>query len=307
MPPGRSVPSRLTALAATSMLAIAGFVQAATVAAATTADTVFDPASLRAALRERLRDPTLAPDGRAAFVVTDRAVIEPALDRALRFIDLTPPLSAATRERAERSAITYYRLALGEGAGLRALQTRIAAAFAQPEAAVERIANQPGLVVTLDLGWLPGPLSYASGQGYHVERTTDVFDGYAPSTRLIAGKLADAQMRWPDATQIRLHVRHPYYGRVADYRIVYTLRDGRGATIGRVRTDATRAVGLVSPMEATIENGDLSPYLNGQRSLFVRCEPKSISRGRYNVTPGDAARTVACESSAAMPAANTAP
>ena len=66
---------------------------------------------------------------------------------------------------------------------------------------MERIANQPGLVVTLDLGWLPGPLSHASGQGYHIERTTDVFDGYAPSTRLIAGKLADAQMRWPDATR----------------------------------------------------------------------------------------------------------
>ena len=227
-----------TALAATGILAVATLAQAATVAAATTADAVFDLASLRAALKERLRDPALVPDGRRAFVVTDPAVIEPALDRALRFIDLTPPLSAATRERAERSAITYYRLALGEGAGLRALQTRIAAAFAQPEAAVERIANQPGLVVTLDLGWLPGPLSYTSGQGYHIERTTDVFDGYAPSTRLIAGKLADAQMRWPDATQIRLHVRHPYYGRVADYRIVYTLRDGRGATIGRVRTDS---------------------------------------------------------------------
>ena len=234
-------------------------------------------------------------------------MIEPALDHALRFIDLTPPLSAATRERAERSAITYYRLALGEGAGLRALQTRIAAAFAQPEAAVERIANQPGLVVTLDLGWLPGPLSYASGQGYHVDRTADVFDGYAPSTRLIAGKLADAQMRWPDATQIRLHVRHPYYGRVADYRIVYTLRDGRGAMVGRVRTDATRAVGVVSPMEATVENGDLSPYLNGQRSLFVRCEPKSISRGRYHISPGEVGSTHECKGTWPDTAMNTAP
>jgi len=307
MPAGHHVTARLTALAATGILAVATLAQAATVAAATTADAVFDLASLRAALRERLRDPALVPDGRRAFVVTDPAVIEPALDRALRFIDLTPPLSAATRERAERSAITYYRLALGEGAGLRALQTRIAAAFAQPEAAVERIANQPGLVVTLDLGWLPGPLSYTSGQGYHIERTTDVFDGYAPSTRLIAGKLADAQMRWPDATQIRLHVRHPYYGRVADYRIVYTLRDGRGATIGRVRTDATRAVGLVSPMEATVENGDLSPYLNGQRSLFVRCEPKSISRGRYNISPGEVGSTHECKGTWPDTAMNTAP
>jgi hypothetical protein len=307
MPAGHHVTARLTALAATGILAVATLAQAATVAAATTADAVFDLASLRAALRERLRDPALVPDGRRAFVVTDPAVIEPALDRALRFIDLTPPLSAATRERAERSAITYYRLALGEGAGLRALQTRIAAAFAQPEAAVERIANQPGLVVTLDLGWLPGPLSYTSGQGYHIERTTDVFDGYAPSTRLIAGKLADAQMRWPDATQIRLHVRHPYYGRVADYRIVYTLRDGRGATIGSVRTDATRAVGVVSPMVANVENGDLSPYLNGQRSLFVRCEPKSISRGRYNVTPGDTGRTHECKGTWPDTAMDTAP
>ena len=307
MPAGHHVTARLTALAATGILAVATLAQAATVAAATTADAVFDLASLRAALKERLRDPALVPDGRRAFVVTDPAVIEPALDRALRFIDLTPPLSAATRERAERSAITYYRLALGEGAGLRALQTRIAAAFAQPEAAVERIANQPGLVVTLDLGWLPGPLSYTSGQGYHIERTTDVFDGYAPSTRLIAGKLADAQMRWPDATQIRLHVRHPYYGRVADYRIVYTLRDGRGATIGRVRTDATRAVGLVSPMEATVENGDLSPYLNGQRSLFVRCEPKSISRGRYNISPGEVGSTHECKGTWPDTAMDTAP
>ena len=113
MPPGRSVPSRLTGAAATSMLAIADLLQAATVAAATTADTVFDPASLRAALRERLRDPTLAPTAAPAFVVTDPAVIRPALDRALRFIDLTrhslpprvsAPSAAQSPTTASRSA-----------------------------------------------------------------------------------------------------------------------------------------------------------------------------------------------------------
>lgn len=258
----------------------------AVVPAAATAQANHDVATLRAQLRERLRDPALVPDGRAAFVVTDPDVVEPALDRALKYLDLTPPLSATTRARAESSAVTYYRLALGEGAGLRALQARIEHAFAHPDVAVSHPPNTARPVVTIDLGWPPGPLSYASGRGYHVERTSDFFEGYAPSTPLIARKLADAQAAWPDAAEIRLHLRHPYYGRIADYRIVYQLHDGRGAPVYRVRTDVTRAVGLVSPIEAAVPRGDLTPFLAGQRSLFQRCAPKQLSRNRYNVSHG---------------------
>lgn len=280
---------------------------AALPAAVATAQANNDVATLRAQLRERLRDPALAPDSRAAFVVSDPAVIEPVLDRALRFIDLTPPLSAATRARAESSALTYYRLALGEGAGLRALQTRIEHAFVHPDVTVERPPNAAGPVIAIELGWLPGPLSYASGRSYHIERTPDFFEGYAPSTPLIARKLADAQAASPDAAEIRLHLRHPYYGRVADYRIAYLLRDARGVPVNRVRTDVTRAVGLVSPMEAPVPRGDLTPFLTGQRSLFERCEPKHVSRGRYNVSPGADVLARECKGARADAAGNPAP
>ncbi|MBL8309887.1 MAG: hypothetical protein JNL19_05645 [Burkholderiales bacterium] len=259
-------------------LAVAAMSVATATATPTTPD---DLSSLREALREHLRDPKWSPEGRAAFVVTEQAVIDDVLHRALRYLDLSPPMSAATRHKAAQNAVTYYRLALGEGAGLRALEARVAQRFAHPLTQLD-MTTQPGRVrVTADLGWLPGPLSHRAGEGYHVARTAASFDGAAPATALLARHFQALHRQYPDASSIELRFGHPYYGRVARYRMIYTRsrESTAAAAVGWVRTEAARAVGLVPPFAAPVFADDWAPYVTGGYSLFERCDWQARTPG----------------------------
>ena len=97
--------------------------------------------ALRATLRAHLKNPAFTLDRKAEYVVTDAAVVEPAIDEALRFVDTGKPLSVGELRQCEVAGRPRYRRGL-YAAGLRALEALIASRFAQPRVTEE--ANDNG-------------------------------------------------------------------------------------------------------------------------------------------------------------------
>ena len=73
---------------------------------------------VRAVLREHLKNPEFSLERKPEYVITDPAFIEPVLDQALEYVDLSPPLSRAKLGQVKQSAETYYRLDQRKPAGL---------------------------------------------------------------------------------------------------------------------------------------------------------------------------------------------
>lgn len=253
--------SQVGALAAVALFTLA-------IAGSRAADSMGD---LRAALRAHLGDPRFALDGRRAYVVTDAAVVEPALDYALARVDAAQPIDATRLDRAKALALTGFRNQLARPVGLRALEARIRERFEHPVITRARApGSATGEAVTLDLGWMPGELTprfvgvEMSGQGENFE------DG-RPSTVFMARALAAALREHRQAEQLTLRFLAPRFGKRSEYVLTYRRGGFPDSRRGWVELSTRNAVGLLGPYEVPAHGEDFSPYLGGRFSFYQNC------------------------------------
>ena len=226
---------------------------------------------LRATLREHLRSPQFALERKPEYVITEPAVVEPALDYALRFADPARPPDPAALARLKASAVTGFSHELTRPAGLRALEARIRERFARP--VVTRARNEgssSGEALNLDLGWMPGELSR---RFWGVEMTGhgENFENGKPASAFMARLLAGALREYPDAERVTLKFRSPRFGRRGDYELTYRRGGFPESRHGWVELSSTNAVGLAGPYEVPAIGEDFSPYLDGRFSFYQNC------------------------------------
>lgn len=164
------------------------------------AQPAMDAAAVRQALLEHLKDPRLALDGQAAYVLTDPALLGAALDEALRWHPVGTPVTPAVLASLKQRAGAALRRQMTQPAGLRALERRVRERFAQPVVTRARLPGR-GEVVTVDHGWMPGEL-VSTGFGIELRGEGEGFENFRPSSRFLAGLLADAANAHPQADQL---------------------------------------------------------------------------------------------------------
>ena len=159
---------------------------------------------VRAQLREHLKNPAFALDGKAEYVITDKAYIDAALDNALKYVDLSQPLSPEKLADAKRSAEVYYRNRQSESQGLKALEALIAKRYAKPEATFKTFSGNKGAEwVELDFGWMIGPLT--TSRRYRIAH--DYFESPAAPPEKNAQKRLYFEGRGPATAQLRVRWR----------------------------------------------------------------------------------------------------
>lgn len=261
---------RVETLAALALLALA---IAATGAAGATGATgaADDLGDLRATLRAHLRDPRFALDGRPEYVVTDAAVVEPALDHALARMDATRPLDPTRLERAKALALTAFREQQAATVGLRALEARIRERFAHPVITrVRAPGSAAGEAVTLDLGWMPGELAPRFA-GVEMRGQGENFADGRPSTVFMARTLAAALREHRQAQQLTLRFLAPRFGKRSEYVLTYRRGGFPDSRRGWVQLSTRNAVGLVGPYEVPAHGEDFGPYLAERFSFYQNC------------------------------------
>lgn len=235
-------------------------------------------ADLRVLLREHLRNPEYSLDRKPEYVVTDPAFIEPVLDQALKYlrIDYSRPLSPADLTRAKQNAVTYYKLGLAKPEGLKALEARIAARFAKP-VATSRISpgNPPREAVELDYGWMIGPLTKNTRYGIEHDRNGEHVEGWGPSTRVLAGLLADAARVYPKAERIVLTIVFPRSRLGREIRITYVRSGFPQTRNGWVILDSKTAPTTRPLYQVRVNGEDFSPYRDGRHTFYADCAPST--------------------------------
>ncbi len=237
-------------------------------------------AELRAVLREHLKNPEFSLDRKPEYVVTDPAFIEPVLDQALKYIDMTKPLSPATLNQAKSSAATYYRLGLSKPDGLRALERRIAERFAHPIATrYPATGNPAAYAIDFDFGWMVGSLTANTRYGIEID-TTSVpgagnFEGRAPSTRLLADLLASAARAHPNAERVSLTITFPRSRLGSQMRATYIRAGFPESRNGWVLLQSVTAPTTRALFQVRVNNEDFSPYRDGRYSFYMDCAPQA--------------------------------
>lgn len=242
---------------------------AASAAVAAAASDAAGPA-LRATLRAHLKNPAFTLDRKAEYVVTDAAVVEPAIDEALRFVDTGKPLSDGELASVKWRAESAYRRGLTTPAGLRALEALIASRFAQPRVTEEANDNGRGILVTLDHGRMPAPLRADSGGPYPLAEGADFSNG-VPSSAFVARTIAHAAVTYPNAERVAIRFTLPTFRRQGVYAVAYQRHGWPASRDGWVTIRTVRATGLVGPYETRVYNDDFSPYTSGRYSVYENC------------------------------------
>ncbi len=237
-----------------------------------TADVCATDGDLRALLREHIRDPQYSLDGKPEYIVTDPAFIEPVLDQALKYIKPATPLPPIELTRAKRSAVTYYRLGLHTSAGLKALEARIAARFATPRIKRSTTGGKsPREFIEIDYGWMTGSLDYHRRYGIEHDRKGANLEGWAPSTRVLAGLMADAARTYPTAEHIVLIIIFPRSRVGREMHINYIRRKFPDPGNGWVIVNSKTTNSSLPRYQVWIENDDFSPYRDGRYSFYANC------------------------------------
>ena len=247
---------------------------------------------VRAQLREHLKNPAFALDGKAEYVITDPPYIEAALDHALKYVDLTQALAPAKLADAKRSAEVYYRNRQTGPAGLRALEALIAKRYAKPVATFKTFSDSKGAEwVELDFGWMTGPLTTSRRHRIvhdHFETTGAAaeinaqkrlhFEERGPATAQLARALADASTAYPSAARVSIVIKFPNFRLGGSALRATYYRAGRPEFhTGWVTVTSTTAA---SPMgQVWVKNGDFSPYVKNRYSFYIDCNPAYL-RGR---------------------------
>lgn len=231
---------------------------------------------VRALLSEHLRNPEFSLDHKAEYVVTDPAFIELVIDQALKYIDVSKPLSATQLTQAKASAVTYYRLGLAKPDGLKALEARIAERFAHPLVTVRPSAGSPSAqAVELDFGWMIGPLAADTRYGIVISATGENFEGRAPATKLLAKLLTEATRAHPKAERISLRITFPRARMGRDLRVTYVRAGFPQTRNGWVLLESVTAPTTLALYQVRVNNEDFSPYRDGRYSFYVDCAPKA--------------------------------
>ncbi len=239
---------------------------------------------LRAQLRAHIANPEYTLGRKPEYVVTDPAFVDTVLDKALKYLDPRKPLTPADIDRAKQSAVTYYRLGLAEPDGLAALEQRIAARFAKP--VVTRTPgrdNPQSEIIELDFGWMAGKLAKTTRGIEHDRNGANVENGL-PSTRLLAGLLADAARAHPKAERISLLITFPRTRRLGDKLRASFQRVGMPQSlIGWVVIES--AVPTASRSRYPVWAGDeqFSAYRDGRHSFYEDCAPTPSAARTPNI------------------------
>ena len=257
---------------------------------------------VRAQLREHLKNPKFALDGKAEYVITEPAYVEAALDRALKYVDLTQPLSPEKLDAPKRSAEVYYRNRQSEPAGLKALEALIAKRYAKPEATFKTFSGgKGGEWVELDHGWMIGPLTtrrrYRIAHDYYESPANpdetnaskrNYFESRGPATPQLARAIADAIRTHPRAARVSIVIKFPYFrfGGSA-LRATYFRSGWPDSQNGWLVLASTTATGQIGQVWA--KNGDFSPYVAGRYSFYIDCNP-AYRRGQPPHDPEQAAQ-----------------
>ena len=271
----------LAAVAATQPVRQIVCLLAASLVLASHAAPVSDSAvDLRAVLREHLKNPEFSLDRKPEYVITDPAFIEPVLAQALKYIDATKPLSAATLSQAKTSATAYYRLGLAKPDGLRALEARIAERFARPVVTRKPSpGNAAAEVIDLDFGWMIGPLVPSTRYGIEIDfsnpKYAENFEGRAPSTRLLAGLLTNAARAYPNAERVSVTLTFPRSRLGTQLRATYMRAGFPQSRNGRVVLQSMTAPTTRALFQVQVKNDDFSQYRDGLHSFYVDCAPTS--------------------------------
>lgn len=257
---------------------------------------------VRAQLREHLKNPQFALDGKPEYVITEPAYVEAALDQALKYVDLKQALSPEKLQAAKGSAQVYYRNGQSEPAGLRALEALIAKRFANPVASFKSLNGGTGSEwVELDFGWMVGPLSrghrhriahdYFQSYNDSPERNAQrrlYYEGRGPATAQLARRFVDAIRAYPKAARISLLIKFPnfvYDGsalRATYYRAGWPESQNGWVVVTSATSTSRRG-------SVWVKNGDFSPYIDGRFSFYIDCNP-TYARGRPPRDPAEAAR-----------------
>ena len=225
---------------------------------------------LRESLRAHLRSPLFALDRKPEYVVTDAAVVEPALDEALRYVDMSRAPSGVEVAAIQRRAESAYRRRLAMPEGLRALEALIGARFAQPRVTQEANPNCGGKLVTLDHGRMPGPLRADGGSPYPSAEGPEFSNG-VPASTFIAHMIAKAAAAYPDADQVVVRFTLPTHRRAGEYRVSYQRRGWPQSRNGWLTIQTLRATGLAGPYETRVYRDDFSAYTSGRYSVYEKC------------------------------------
>lgn len=224
---------------------------------------------LRTELRAHLKNPEFSLDRKPEYVVTDPAIVEPAIDQALKYLDLTRALSATDREDVRRRAVSAYKNGLATPTGLRTLEGLIADRFAHPRTTREAGSDGKGISVTLDFGRMPGTLR-ADFFGPYLAADGPDFERGLPTSVFLANMIANAALDDPAAATLVLNIGLPLHRRNGSLTLSY-VRDTPTRGYGSIGVRAQRVAGLVGPYGTRVIDDDFGPYTSGRFSLYEDC------------------------------------
>lgn len=226
-------------------------------------------AELRAELRAHLKNPEFSLDHKPEYVVTDPAIVEPAIDRALKYLEPTRTLSAAERDDLRRRAVNAYKSGLATPMGLRILEGLVAERFAHPRTTREANPDGKGVSVTLDFGRMPGTLR-ADFFGPYLAAEGPEFDRGLPTSVFLADMIATAARANPAVARLVLQISLPLHRRNGSLTLTY-VRDTPARGYGSIGIRAQRVAGLAGPYGTRVIDDDFSPYTSGRFSLYEDC------------------------------------
>ena len=226
-------------------------------------------AELRAELRTHLKSPEFSLDRKPEFVVTDPAIVEPAIDQALKYLDWAKALTTNEYDDIKRRAVSAYKSGLATPVGLRILEGLVAERFAHPHITREANPDGQGASVTLDFGRMPGTLR-ADFFGPYLAADGPEFDRGLPTSVFLASMVANAASTHPAAARLVLNIALPLHRRNGSLTLTYV----RGTPVsgyGNIGVRAQRVAGLAGPYATRVLDDDFSPYTSGRFSIYENC------------------------------------
>lgn len=162
---------------------------------------------------------------------------------------------------------------------------RIAARFATPKVTRSSTdGRSPKATVEIDYGWMTGPLDYHIRYGIEHDRKGDHLEGWAPSTRVLAGLLADAAHVYRTAERIVLIIIFPRSRVGREMHVNYIRRELPDTRSGWVIVNSKETIPSIPWYQVWIQNEDFSPYREGRYTFYANCAP-SFSAGRALQVP----------------------